>query len=230
MRSGRVRLEGDEARHAAHVLRIRAGETITVADGSGRVVDAVVTVASRDAVDARVILERVHRPPAPSLVLYQGVARRERMDLVIQKAVEVGARRIVPFLAQRTIVRWDGAKREKAAERWRSVATAAAKQCRSPWLTDVTEVVDGVEAMLDEGTVVVLHEEADVKLRDVLPADVPDELGVVVGPEGGLSHEEVTSLVAQGGVAVTLGERILRTETAGPVALALAGYAYGTLG
>ena len=226
---GRVRLVGPEAHHAARVLRMKVGETISVADGSGRVVDAVVTKASGEQVDARVILERRRSPAVPALMLWQGVARRERMDLVVQKAVEVGARRIEPFVAERTLARWDEAKRARVVDRWSAIALSAAKQSRSPWLTEVGPITEGPPAA-PSGLVIVLHEEAEVPFRKALPPAPPAHLVVVVGPEGGLTDEEVERLTDGGGVAVTLGERILRTETAGPVALALAAYSYGLLG
>ncbi len=227
---GRVSLAGAEAHHASRVLRIRAGETISVADGSGRVLDAVVTKIG-EMVEARVILEHECRPPQPVLVLHQGVAKGEKMDLVIQKSVELGARRIVPFLAERTLVRWDEGKREKARSRWSEIARAAAKQCRSPWLTEIGPVLEGTAGVeSEEGTVVVLDEEAERLLREVLPDRAPERMALVVGPEGGLTRGEVLAMQEAGAAAVSLGERILRTETAGPVALALVSYTYGTLG
>lgn len=227
----RVRLEGDEAHHAARVLRIAVGETISVADGSGRIVDGVVTTSGPDAVEVRVILERTVTAAAPALALYQGLARRERVDLVVQKAVEVGAQTIVVFGSERSVVRWDEPKRLKAEDRWRAIALASAKQCRSPWRTTV-HVAPHLGSVLDrlQPPVIVLAPEAVSSFRDVLPEQAPPTLGVVVGPEGGLTPAEMDRLRCVGATAASLGDRILRTETAGPVALALAAYSYGSLG
>ncbi|HVE91828.1 MAG TPA: RsmE family RNA methyltransferase [Actinomycetota bacterium] len=231
MREGRVVLRGDEAHHAAKVLRVRIGETISVADGSGRVMDAVVTKIAEEGLAARIILSHDLRASSPALVLCQGLTKRERMDLVVQKSVEVGARTIVPFVAQRSIVKWDDDKRRRARTHWEGVARAAAKQCRSPWLTSVDQVADGLDAVVAQGQpMLALHEESKLHFRDALDPDPPERLTIVIGPEGGLTGEEVSELEASGAKSVTLGERILRTETAGPVALALAAYSYGILG
>lgn len=226
-----VALVGDEAHHAARVLRVRPGETISVGDGSGRVLDAVVTRVSGETVEARVILVRDQSVVRPELILCQAVAKGDRMDLVIQKAVELGARRIVPFMAKRTIVHWDSQKKDRAHQRWTSIALSAAKQCRSPWRTSVDAVASGVEKLPQAGEVVLtLHEKAQTQLRHALPAQPPPSLAVVVGPEGGLEDDEVRLLEAGGARTVCLGQRVLRTETAGPVALALVSFAYGSLG
>lgn len=230
VRGDRVTLEGSEGHHAARVLRVRPGETISVADGSGRVLDAVVTRVAADGLEARVILAHDRKPSKPFLALYQGIAKGERMDFVVQKAVELGARRIVPFLATRSIVRWDEDKRAKAAERWTGIALAAAKQCRSPWLTEIAAVAADADALVLGGVTLVLHEGATTLLRGALPDRAPDVLELVVGPEGGLAPGEVGALEQAGAIPVTLGERILRTETAGPVALALVSFRYGALG
>ena len=230
LNEGRVSLAGAEAHHAVRVLRVKVGETITVADGTGRVVDAVVTRTADGSLQARVILTRENRPAAPALVLCQGVARKEPMDLVVQKSVEVGARVIAPFMAERTIVRWDENKRRKAVERWASIALGAAKQCRSPWPTTVLPVAVSLDELPADGVVLVLHERVSEPFRAALPSGAPARLIIVVGPEGGLTDTEVDALADRGGRAVTLGERIRRTATAGPVALALAAYTYGSLG
>jgi 16S rRNA (uracil1498-N3)-methyltransferase len=224
-----VALTGAEAHHAAHVLRVRPGELISVADGTGRVMDAVVSNVGKS-VDAEVRGVREVQPPSPTIVLVQGIAKGDKMDTVVQKAVEIGVRRIVPVVCDHTVVRWDERKRKKAAERWREVARAAAKQCRSPWITLVDEVRDGVAAAPFEPPVLVLDAEATTLLRDALPRHAPESVSLVIGPEGGLSPGELAAWGERGATTATLGPRILRTETAGPVAAALILYAYGNLG
>jgi 16S rRNA (uracil1498-N3)-methyltransferase len=227
---GRIEMSGAEGRHAARVLRLRPGENITVADGSGRVIEATVTDVGRG-VTAEVRKIREAARPKPSLTLYQAVMKGERMDDVITKAVELGVERVVPFVADRTVVRLDSSKRHKSRERWTAVARAAAKQCRSPLLTTIGEILVGPVQAASEGVpVVVLHESASARLREVLPPSAPDALIVVIGPEGGLAPSEVNALRERGAAVATLGERILRTDTAGPIAAAIIGYAYGNLG
>lgn len=226
-----VVLRGDEARHAARVLRVRSGETVTVADGRGRVATAVVTSAGAEELAATVVELRVIQPVRPAVVLYQALAKGERMEVVVQKAAELGASRIVAYEARRSVVRWDAHKRTRARDRWRGVALAAAKQSRSAWVTDVAEIAPSAEALCPgEEVVVVLHEASARRLRDALPAETPASVGVMVGPEGGLAEAEVAVLEARTARTASLGDRILRTETAGPVALALVLFRYGALG
>jgi 16S rRNA (uracil1498-N3)-methyltransferase len=221
-----VALVGAEAHHAAHVLRVRPGERISVADGTGRVMDAIVSRVG-DSVDADVRNVREVQTAAPAITLVQSIAKGDKVDAVVQKAVEVGVRRIVPVVTEHTVVRWDERRKDKAAQRWREIARAAAKQCRSAWITDVDDVgdLDGVEL-----PAIVLDAGAHMRLRDALPAPKPEALTLVVGPEGGLSPAELEQLGSRGAVPASLGPRVLRTETAGPVTAALILYAYGSLG
>ncbi len=229
-REDSVVIRGDEAHHATRVLRLRPGEAISVADGSGRVIEGVVTDVG-DVVWADVRSVRVVEAARPTLALFQAVPKGDRMDDVVTKAVEIGVDEIVPFVAERTIVRWDEPKRRRAHERWTSVARSAAKQCRSARLTTIGDLRDGAGDAFERGAaVLVLHEGTETPLRDALPSEPPESLVVVVGPEGGLSSSEVESLEADGASVVSLGDRILRTETAGLVAATIIRYVYGSLG
>jgi 16S rRNA (uracil1498-N3)-methyltransferase len=221
-----VTLRGAEAHHAAKSLRVRIGEEITVADGTGRVVDAVVRCLAGE-VRADVVSLMTCAPPVPSLTLYQALTKSDKLDDVVEKASELGVHRIVPFVAERSVVRWDAKKRERARERWSLIARAAAKLSKSPWLTGIDAIADGIAP--SEELVLVMHEGSQTRVRDVLPDAAPPSVGIVVGPEGGLSEDEVEELSASGH-AVSLGPRVLRTETAGIVAVAVVAARYGTLG
>ena len=226
-----VTIGAEEGHHAAHVLRVRVGEAITVADDTGRVVDAVVSRVG-DVVEANVLKETIHADPKPAITLYQALTKGEKFDDVVQKAAEIGVGRITPFVADRSVVKWDGAKRSKAHRRWCAVARAAAKQSRSPRICVVDEIADGVCVAIDgAGPVWVLHESDDApRLRRALPEQAPEVAALVVGPEGGFSDDEIDALRAGGAEPVWLGPRILRTETAGLVAAAIVSFAYGVLG
>jgi 16S rRNA (uracil1498-N3)-methyltransferase len=226
-----VRIAGEEGHHAARVLRVRVGEAITVADDTGRVVDAVVSSVS-EGVEAHVLKETIHAEPKPAITLYQALTKGEKFDDVVQRSAEIGVARIVPFVAERSVVKWDAAKRAKAVLRWSAVARAAAKQSRSPRISVVGEIADDVSvAIAGPRPAWVLHEaDGAVPIRRALPEHAPEEAGLVVGPEGGLSDEEIELLRAGGAEIVGLGPRILRTETAGLVAAAIVSFAYGVLG
>jgi 16S rRNA (uracil1498-N3)-methyltransferase len=228
---GKLTITGEEAHHAARVLRLRVGEQITAADDTGRVVHAVVTGVG-DVVSADVVKEMSVDDPAPRITLFQALTKGERFEDVVEKGAEIGVARIVPFVAARSVVRWDERKRAKAIERWRAVARSAAKQSKAPRLLVVDDVADHVRhALAEPGLTLVLHEgDAAAPLRHVLPDDTPEALVVVVGPEGGFDEDEIGELARGGAEIVRLGPRILRTETAGLVAASIVSYAYGNLG
>jgi 16S rRNA (uracil1498-N3)-methyltransferase len=225
--NGVALLTGAEARHATKVLRIEIGERITIADNTGRFLEAVVKRAG-DVVEAEVRGERLADPSRPEIWLCQALTKGEKFDDVVEKAGEIGVRRVVPFVAERTIVRWDAHKRAKAQERWTQIALAAAKQSRSPWITVVDAIAPGASG--PTAGALVLHEGSECRLRDRLPESAPERVTLVVGPEGGLTDGEVQALEAAGAEAVSLGPRILRTETAGLVGAALVAYRYGSVG
>ncbi|HEY3438019.1 MAG TPA: 16S rRNA (uracil(1498)-N(3))-methyltransferase [Actinotalea sp.] len=225
-------LEGAEARHAGVVQRRAPGERIDVADGSGtRLRCRVVAVEP-----GRVVLqveERVEEPrSAVEIVLVQALAKGDRDELAIEAATEVGVDAVVPWQANRSIVVWRGERAAKSRAKWLATVREAAKQARRAYVPAVGENVDsrGLVALVGAvtsagGLVLVLHEEAQQAVGSVrLPA--PDGEGtpqvlVVVGPEGGIADEEIAQLTGAGAVAVRLGPHVLRTSTAGPVAVAL---------
>lgn len=227
--AGVVRIRGDEAHHAYRVLRVQPGEKISAADGTGRIVRAVVSAVG-DAVEADVYEESLVELPRPAVTLFQAVGKGDKIDLVVEKATEVGVHSIVPFVADRTIVRWDERKLDRTHQRLRGIAKAAAKQSRAPFVPDVRPVANGPEGATDASLTLVLHEAATTLLRDALPEEAPSTVCLVVGPEGGFTTDEVDALTDAGAVSVSLGSRVLRTETAGHVATAVVGFAYGWFG
>jgi 16S rRNA (uracil1498-N3)-methyltransferase len=222
-----IEISGEEAHHALRVLRVRKGEAITVADGTGRVYEAVVEGVS-DVVVAAVRRSYAVSQPPPRITVFQALTKSDRFELVVEKATELGVSSIVPFEAARSVVRWDERKKTKAVQRWRSIALAAAKQSKAPKVPKVGEVESGVGAAAGCDPVLVLHEGAARKLREALPSDPPDRLSLVIGPEGGLEDAEL-ELFSDDSV-VSLGPQVFRTETAGLVAASAISYAYGNLG
>lgn len=222
----RIRIEGEEARHAVRVLRIRTGERITVSDGAGTVAEAVVVEAS-SALVAEVTGRRTIPPSLPRVTVFQGIAKAGKLDVVVQKLTEIGVDEIVPLQAGRSVARWEG--RGARIERLRIVAREAAKQSRRAWLPVVGEPVTAGQAR-SEGLALVLHETADSRLSGALPGAPPERIALFVGPEGGFDEGEVSGLVARGARAVGLGPQILRTETAALVAATIVLGRYGRIG
>jgi 16S rRNA (uracil1498-N3)-methyltransferase len=209
--AGVVVLRGEQARHAG-ALRVHPGERILVGDGAGRVGQGTVTAVQRGHVEVQVRDVRV-RPAPREVHVVQGLPKGERGDLAVELLTETGASTITPWAAQRAVADWRG-KEQAKQQRWHRVAVAAAMQSRRPFVPTVESLQVGVPGL--RGTGLVLHESAGASL---FALDIPDgPLTVVVGPEGGLSDDEVSALREQGAQVVGLGDRILRTSTAGAAA------------
>lgn len=228
-----VTLTGTEAHHAATVRRVRVGETVTVGDGAGAWLTGVCESVSPREVVVRVS-ERVDvARPAPRLVLVQALAKGDRDELAVQAATELGADEIVPWQASRSVSRWDAAKAEKGRARWASIVREAAKQAHRAWVPDVAALTTTKQltARAASARVLVLEPTAIQRLSELsLAGDAADAAGdivLVVGPEGGVSGEELDALSAAGATAVRLGESVLRTSTAGPAALSVASHLLG---
>lgn len=220
---GELVLGGAEARHAAVVRRIGAGEVVQLADGSGRVAECRVVAAAPDALTVTVLAVHETESPAVRFVLMQALAKGDRDDQAIEAATELGVDAVVPWQAERSIVQWRGERGAKAHRKWAALLRAAAKQSRRPTVPDLEEVVSSrmaVDRLAAATTALVLHEDATVRLADV---DLPDdgEVLVVVGPEGGITPGEVAAFEAAGGIPVRLGPTVLRASSAGPAALAV---------
>jgi 16S rRNA (uracil1498-N3)-methyltransferase len=214
-----VTFGGDEARHAVAVARVRVGERISVGDGAGSVVFG--PVASVDGGVVAVTVETsTHEPePSPELWLAQALAKGDRDELAIQAATELGVAGVIPWAAERSVSRWEGAKADKGRERWASIVREATKQS----IRSRVPVVDPISstAALSQlpGRILVLQPDAEQRLTDI-PLDA-DRITLVVGPEGGISERELATLTAAGATLVRLGPEVLRTSTAGPAALAV---------
>lgn len=223
-------LDGAEGRHAGVVQRRGPGERVDVVDGAGVRLRGVVLAVDADGLHLEV-REHVVEPAAEiGLVLVQALAKGDRDELAIEAATELGADEVLPWQAERSIVIWRGDRAAKSRARWVATVRTATKQSRRSRLPRVGIAVDGAglvsrvaEVVADGGAALVLHEDAHRPLATVeLPAPRPGaQILVVVGPEGGISEREVGALEGAGAQTVRLGPHVLRTSTAGPVALAL---------
>lgn len=208
-------LTGDEAKHLSQVLRIRAGETVIVFDGNGRRAEAVVREVGRDR--ARLDLGSIIHTPAPKplITLALAIPKGKNMDLVVQKAVELGVSAIQPLVTRRTIVQ----PGEGKAEKWRRVVLEACKQCGLDHLPEVAEPLAFGDwlAKRDGGALALIASLAPGArpMKDVVrAADDSRAVTVLVGPEGDFTSDETTDALAAGFHPVTLGTNVLRAETA----------------
>jgi 16S rRNA (uracil1498-N3)-methyltransferase len=218
-----VVLDGAEGRHAATVRRLRHGERVDLTDGAGLMAECVVTGAGRDTLELDVVVRRRQPVPDPRIVVVQALPKGDRGEMAVEAMTEVGVDEIVPWPAARCVTRWRPERREKSLARWRGTATEAGKQARRAWLPEVPDLATTAqvaERISAASAAVILHESAATPLGALnLPAN--GEIVVVVGPEGGLTDEEVGAFADAGGHPASLGPTVLRTSTAGVVAAAV---------
>jgi 16S rRNA (uracil1498-N3)-methyltransferase len=216
-------LDGPEGRHAATVRRIGPGEQVLLADGRGLRVTCEVVEAAKGELRLRVVEARHEAQASPRLVLVQALAKGDRDDQAVEAATELGADEIVPWQAARCIVQWRGERGDKARRKWETTVVAASKQSRRTRVPIVAELATTpalVVRVKAAAAAYVLHEDA---LNALATQPVPTEGDVlcIVGPEGGITPDEVASLESAGAVTVRLGHTVLRSSSAGPAALAV---------
>ncbi len=214
-------LVGPEGRHAATVRRVRVGEEVHLVDGRGGRAICVVAGLGRDTVSLTVRERRDDLPANPRVVLVQAVAKGDRGESAVTMATEAGVDGVVPWAAQRSIVEWVGERGERSRSRWVSAAREAGKQSRRAWLPDVAPLAttrDVADLLGRSACALVLHESATEPLSAVaLPGE--GDIVVVVGPEGGITDDELATFTAAGARSVRLGASVLRTSTAGVAAV-----------
>ncbi len=216
-----VEIGGDEARHAA-VKRIRVGEQVALTDGAGTTATVTVSATGKDSLAGTVDAVRSVERELPRVVVVQAIPKGDRGELAVEMLTEVGVDVIVPWAASRCVAVWKGDRAARSLAKWRATAREAAKQARRSWFPEVSEMVgttDVVGLLKNASVPVVLHEAASGPLAD-LPVPGRGEIVIVVGPEGGISEEELAAFSAVGAEPVRLGSSVLRTSTAGVAATA----------
>ena len=230
-----MQITGRDAHHIIDVLRMAPGDRLQVVADDGISFVGEITAAGTNTVTvlAKEILRETHEPDV-RISLLQGLAKGDKMEFIIQKAVEIGIAKIFPVTMAHSVVVLESSKAEKKVERWQKIAEAAAKQSKRDIIPTVHEVMALGQILQQEKwdlLLVAYESENQVGLKEVLQSHKEAKtIGVVIGPEGGLSTEEVEAAQKQGGIAVSLGRRILRTETAGLVAATAVLYETDNLG
>jgi 16S rRNA (uracil1498-N3)-methyltransferase len=224
-------IEGDAANHITRVLRLRPGDPLTLFDGRGGEHEARVEGFRKGAVIVEVGDRSAAAVESPlSLTLAQGVSRGERMDWVVQKATELGVTRIVPVLTERTVVKLDAKQGERKLLHWQGIAAAACEQSgrdRIPSVDVALTLAAFFGGVDSRATRVLLSPAARLRVADLLRPE--GDVVVLIGPEGGLTEAEQQAALEAGFVAVRLGPRVLRTETAAVAALTLLQHHFGDL-
>lgn len=226
-----IHMEGPDVNHMKNVLRIRTGEKVGISDGQGT--DYVCEVKGYE--DKRAVLgilscEKSYSELSSKIYLFQGLPKGDKMELIVQKAVELGVFEIVPVATRRSVVKLDEKKSEKKTGRWNTISLSGAKQSGRSLIPQVKQTMSFTQAVkYAAGLEVVLipYEQAEgmERTKEVLGSiQAGQSIGIFIGPEGGFDEEEVEQAEAVGAVPITLGKRILRTETAGLAVLSILMY------
>jgi len=235
-----VHIKGSDAHHLTQVLRLTEGEEIIVFTGTGLEYQVAIKSISPGLVlgDIRGVTSS-DRDSKLSVTLVQGIPKGDKMELIIQKCTELGIAKIIPVLTERTVVKLDKDKKGKRRERWQKIAQEASKQCKRATVPQVEEICTWEQylaSITNKGNIkdpilILWENESTRGIKSFLKENKnPDQITLVIGPEGGLSQQEVDKLLELGALSVTLGPRILRTETAGLAALIMVLYELGDLG
>jgi 16S rRNA (uracil1498-N3)-methyltransferase len=228
-------ISGELYHHMIQVLRLSVGDEVILADGSRDQLGKI-TAIDRERLTVSGLTTHARKATTRTLAitLYQGVPKGEKLEMVLQKGSELGAHAFVPVQCERSVSRLMGERSQGKIERWQRIAREAARQSGCSSVPEVREVVtlgQAVTASNEELKLLLWEDEKQRHLRQILTAETaPRSVALLVGPEGGLTPEEAAMAIAHGFVAVTLGSRILRTETAGLAAISILQYVWGDLG
>ena len=226
-----IRIEGTDVNHMKNVLRMRIGEEVTVSDGQGKEYLCQVRDFEEEQVQLKIVETKASDVELPSKIyLFQGLPKQEKMELIVQKCVELGIYAVVPVSMKRCVVKLDDKKATSKLTRWQGIAEAAAKQSKRGIIPQITKVMTFAQALEYSSTAQVrlvpyeLAEGMD-RTREIIEQIQPgQDIAVFIGPEGGFDEAEIGKAIEAGMQPITLGKRILRTETAGMTVLSILMY------
>lgn len=226
--NGKIIIRGDELHHAKDVMRLGAGDEIVVFDGTGKEYYGIIEKADRERMIASIEKTVERKTGSCGFTLVQAIPKSDKMDLIIEKATELGVEKIIPVLTARTVARPDTKGGSLKAGRWRKIALVAAKQCgRStiPEVSDITRFEDSLKKIKGRELIVMpcLYDDTR-RLKEVLSGKRPASAAVFIGPEGDFTKEEVEAAKAVGAIPVSLGAEVLRSETAAISVLSVINY------
>ncbi|MCQ2499925.1 MAG: 16S rRNA (uracil(1498)-N(3))-methyltransferase [Lachnospiraceae bacterium] len=231
IQDGTIRIEGEDVNHIRSVLRMRPGEEILISSGDEWEYTCKIASMTTEEVVAEILDAQKPGKELPSRIcLFQCLPKGDKMELIIQKAVELGAREIVPVSSKRCVVKLDGKRAVSKVARWNAISESAAKQSKRMLVPEVSEIMTYDQALAYAETMdirLIPYERAEgmAGTRKVLESITPGQsIGILIGPEGGFEEKEVQKAMEKGFEPITLGKRILRTETAGLTTLSILMY------
>lgn len=225
-----VSISGKELHHLINVVRLREGDEFTVLDGVGGVYEVSLISCTKDAAIGKIKERHQDQPPLVKTGLFMGLPKADKMDMVVQKATELGANLIAPVLCQRSVPKLPENRAERRIARWRQISIEASKQSRRSFFPIISDFLQ-FEKVLEETNPKLIfvsptsYAAGSNRLRDALRQNKrAKEMSILIGPEGGFTEDEISRAISTGAVPVTLGENILRAETAAIAALAIVKY------
>jgi len=233
-----IYFDGELVNYLGKVLRLAPGEQITVCTGDGEIYVVVLEQFGKETICGRIVERQTQqRDTAMQVVLYQGMPKGDKLELIIQKCTELGVSAIMPVETSRSVVHLDGNKAVRKLERWQKIAQEASQQSKRVKVPQVGPYLswkDLLRSLQQEAgfSIIFWEDEESQSLKALLESQLqkPERVNLIIGPEGGLSAEEITQLRQLGAVSASLGKRILRTETAGLAGLSMILYAFNELG
>ena len=231
VRETEIDITGADINHITKVLRMKIGEELFVSDGENNVYHCAIKESDSD----KVVVEIIEKMEATTelsskIFLFQGLPKSDKMDLIVQKAIELGVHEVIPVMTKRSVVKLDAKKAKKKVERWQVIAQSAAKQAGRGYIPVVKDVMDYEAALAYAKELAVrlipyeLAKDMHVTRKIISNIQVGQSIGVFIGPEGGFDREEIDKALDLQVTPITLGKRILRTETAGLAILSILMY------
>ena len=218
-------VEKEDFHHGKNVLRLKVGEKLELISEANKYINEITEIKS-DSILTKILEKTELKNKDVSIKLYQGMPKSDKFELIIQKSVELGVDEIVPFESERTIVKFKAKSYNKKQERYEKIIKAAAMQSKRNSIPKIDFPINLNEIELEDGELGILaYEESDLPIREVLKnLNEYNKISIVIGPEGGFSKNEVDNLISKGFKSISLGDRILRTETASLNLLSIIGY------
>jgi len=227
-----ILVSGEEAHHILDVMRLKQLDKVTAFDGEGSEYSGFIKSLSRNSLIIEIISEihNITEKEKYQLTLIQAIPKKDKMDYIVEKATELGVSRIIPVISGRTIVRWDEDKRNAHSNRWRVIAKEAAKQCGRtviPQVDDIEKIKDALSSVDGNGLklIAALADDAS-QLKDAVNGFMPGQIAVAIGPEGDFTPEEIKLAKDKGFKVISLGKRVLKSDTAGLAAIAALDYEF----
>jgi 16S rRNA (uracil1498-N3)-methyltransferase len=229
VKDGLIKITGPEAHHIADVMRLKSGDEVVTFDGSGSEYRGLIQQANSRSVTIRISSSRkVVQDTGTAVTLIQAIPKKDKMDYIVEKASELGVSAILPVMCERSIPDWDRAKKIARVERWRKIAICASKQCARTDVPKIEEIttLDEAASRVSGCALKLIATLGDktVTMKEAMSSSPKGPVAIAIGPEGDFTAGEVASAMGHGFVPVSLGQRVLKSDTAGLAAIVMINY------